>query len=156
MTTSPTVDAAFAAEESPMIPHRLWFALAAVAVLPLGAAAQVSPPNPFAIEAPLPEHHRFDRPTWRHRRMERGGRHLEHRSSRWEGRGERWERHGVRLRHRGHVHGGRARAWERQGMSFERRRVWLRRDQLDRPDRIEARKGARDGRRRDRRLDGWL
>jgi hypothetical protein len=136
-----------------MIPHRLWFALAAVAVLPFRAAAQVSPPNPFAIEAPLPEHHRSDRPTWRHRRMERRGWHLEHRSGRWEGRGE---RHGVRLRHRGHVHGGRAWAWERQGTSFERRRVRLRRDQLHRPDRIEASDRARDGRRRDRRLDGWL
>jgi hypothetical protein len=137
-----------------MIPHRLWFALAAVAVLPFRAAAQVTPPNPFAIQAPVAEHHRSDRPTWRHRRMEPSGWQPAHRGGRWEGRRERWERHGVRLHHRSHVHGGRAWGWhgERRGTSFERRRGRLQRDQLPRPNRFEGRDRTGNG----RRLDGWL
>ena len=95
------------------------FALAAALCLagsPL--AAQVSPPNPFAVERAErdadgwhPRHGRHhEHARWR---LERRGERLERRGDRIEHQGRRWERYGEQLDRHGHEYRGLM--WQREG-----------------------------------------
>ena len=106
---------------------RLHPALALAAALGLAAppmAAQVNPPNPFAVERAerhadgwRPRHERHRRhDSWR---LERRGDRVERHGDRMERQGRRWERHGERLERRGHEFRGRK--WERKGERLQHR-----------------------------------
>jgi hypothetical protein len=119
---------------------RLHPALVLAAALCLGAprlAAQVSPPNPFAVERAernADDWHsrhgrRHEHARWR---LERRGERLERRGDRIEHQGWRWERHGKRLERRGHEYRGRM--WQRKGERLQHRgdRLEHRGDRLER------------------------